>query len=524
MKIELIKEPLLEFGDNFMCDDPKMGIGMGGFFSVSNKTHRTELHFGVIGTQNNIQDLQDYIAKFEQKIEANPKDISHVDENETIVEGEIVLNDDTSDFEMQSLFANDIKNSEEEDLTFTTNKKINPDFPGFNSESCFNAEFVNDSLNNYVIKESEIKDIFKMEGKLFDKAIKYTDLIIEGYNAIQKKAINKPNVIFIIIGSDVYKKFASIPQGNYYFNLRRFLKAQLISLSNPIPVQIILEDTLTGKKKSIQDLSMQAWNFVVANYYKNGGTPWALKVKDKDTCFIGISFHKALNGESNQMRASLAQAFNYEGKGLIFIGDQFEWDSEVTNTPAPHLTYGYAKDLVKRIIKQYSDYNRHQPSRVVIHKTTDYWDSFINKDYAEVEGLKDGIHDVLGDDCQIDLVAIKESKIRLLRNEGIYPVMRGTLLEIDKVTGVLYSTGYIPYYEGFPGVHIPNPIEIHIYDGESTLRKVCEEILALTKMNFNNCNYYDRLPITVKFARKVGEIVQYLDDGIVPPNKYYFYM
>jgi hypothetical protein len=101
--------------------------------------------------------------------------------------------------------------------------------------------------------------------------------------------------------------------------------------------------------------------------------------------------------------------------------------------------------------------------------------------------------------------------------------MRGTLLKIDTYNGVLYTTGYIPYYESYPGVHIPMGLHIETI-GETTLKQICEEILALTKLNFNNCNYYSSLPITLQFSHKVGEILQYLPEGIEPPNRYFYYM
>lgn len=269
---------------------------------------------------------------------------------------------------------------------------------------------------------------------------------------------------------------------------------------------------------------MQAWNFCVANYYKNTCTPWTLTLKDKHSCFIGISFHRTLNS-SNKMRSSVAQAFNYEGKGIVFVGDQFEWDSKKMNTPAPHLSYEYAKSLIKQVIAEYKLYNQDlPPTRVVIHKTTDFWDSSINMDYAEVEGLKDGLKEELGKNVLVDLVSIKSTNIKVLRRDGDYPVIRGTLFHLSTSTGILYTTGYIPYYETFPSNHIPRPWEINIYEAESSLKKISEEILALTKMNFNNCNYYDGLPITIKFAQKVGEITQYIDDNSKLPNKYYFYM
>jgi len=80
----------------------------------------------------------------------------------------------------------------------------------------------------------------------------------------------------------------------------------------------------------------------------------------------------------------------------------------------------------------------------VIHKKTDFWDSKTNVNYAEVEGIKDGIREELCEDVEIDLVSIKSANQKLLRRDGNYPVITGMLLHIDKVSGALYTTGYIP--------------------------------------------------------------------------------
>ena len=168
---------------------------------------------------------------------------------------------------------------------------MNPDFPGFNTLHPFNCKFVNDDLNNIPVKENQIKEILEVDGiDNFDRIVRICDLYIEPYKFLTSKSVTKPDVCFLIIPSKIYRRFSSIPyKGGKFFNLRRYLKAQLITAPNAIPVQIILEDTLIGTKKSLQDLSMQAWNFTVANYYKNNGTPWTLTLKDKHTCFIGIS-------------------------------------------------------------------------------------------------------------------------------------------------------------------------------------------------------------------------------------------
>ena len=535
---ELLKEPLLEFGDEFLSSDPKSGITRSGFFSVSSNVHRSEIHYAIIGTNNHIEGTKDWIKQFETFIQAKVeyKDDEHTDDVE-IIDGEVVeaqphsvegdSEEPLTDSQLDSLFGsiNADEKSEIDESTFEVNKRMNPDFPGFSSDKVFKCKFLNDDSNNKPIKELAINAILQADTVKLDKALQVSDLYINAYKQLIEDSISKPNVCIVMIPSEVFKKLSSIKYSNgKYFNLRRYLKSQLITIPNAIPVQILLEDTIKGTKKSLQDTSMQAWNFTTANYYKNGGIPWTITLKDKTTCFIGISFHRVQDVEKNLMRSSIAQAFNYEGKGIIFIGKQFEWDSNLMNTPAPHLTHGYAEELIQNILAEYKKYNKISPSRVVIHKTTDFWDASVNHDYAEAEGFRYGIIKALGENVEIDLVTIKSSKIKLLRSKGGYPVLRGTLMKLNDKYGLLYTTGYIPYFESFPGVHIPRGLEISIYSGDSTIRKVCEEIMALTKLNFNNCSYYDSLPITIRFAQRVGEIIQYIDDGLTPPNKYYFYM
>ncbi len=534
---ELLKEPLLEFGDEFLSSDPKSGISRSGFYSVSNNVHRSEIHYAIVGTNNHIESTKEWIAQFENYIQAK---VEYADEESIqveIVDGEVVEQigqsdeenevDEITDSQLDSIFAvkDEPPTGTSENSTYKINKRMNPDFPGFTTESVFKCRFVNDDSNNKPIKEFALAAILEGDFIKLDKAIRIADLYINAYIQLIEDSISKPNICVIIIPSEVFKKLSSVKYSNgKYFNLRRYLKSQLITVSNSIPVQVLLEDTIKGTKKSLQDATMQAWNFITANYYKNGGIPWTLTLKDKTTCFIGISFHRVQDTTKNLMRSSIAQAFNYEGKGIIFIGKQFEWDSDATNTPAPHLTHAYAEELMQNVLAEYKRYNKVPPARVVIHKTTDFWDASINSEYAEAEGFRYGINKVLGEDVEIDLVTIKSSKIKLLRNKGKYPVLRGTLMKMSDKYGLLYTTGYIPYFESFPGVHIPHGFEISIYSGDSTIKKVCEEIMALTKLNFNNCSYYDSLPITIRFAQRVGEIIQYIDDGVTPPNKYYYYM
>ena len=523
MRVELLSEPKLEFGNDFICDDPKKGILIGGFFSTTNNTHNSEIQYSIIGTKNNIQDTQDWIKSLTDYI---PVTANEVLKNEASIEdGEIIDegNEDLTLFDPFEFEETDPSPNEEESPTI--NKKLNPDFPDISKESPLGCYLLNIESANQSIKKEDIDRILKEKGTRLEKAEAIILLYRRAFETLLESP-DRPKICILVIPSNVFNKLSSIPFGLMKVNFRRKIKAELLACGGEIPVQIILEDTLKSTKSSMQDKSMIAWNFSVAQYFKTNSTPWTISEIDPHACFIGVSFHKIINEENNILRSSVAQAFNREGKGLVFVGKQFEWDQAKTQVSAPHLTYQYAKDLMQSVISSYIQQNRKvKPNRVVVHKTTDYWNSKKHKDYAEVEGLKDGIREILGADVEIDLVTIKNSKIKLLRTDARrYPVIRGTLLQLNEYEGVLYPTGYIPYYETFPGMHMPLPKLIVISEGETTLRNVCEEIMALTKLNFNNCNYYDSLPITLRFAKKVGEIIQYLPKGIVPPNKYYYYM
>ena len=526
IKLELLDEPMLEFGSDFLCDDPKKGIEVGGFYSKTHSSHHSEIHYALLGSKRNMELFTEWVESLNGEIEASSSVIAPLKNESAIVDGEI------SDSEQMELFGEQILTEDElnEDVYDGTisNKKMNPDFPGFNKTTSFNSEFVHDELNKSRIREDAIDKILKNKklSKL-EKADEVTLLLIKGFKSLVENFSTKPDICIVILPSNVFKQLSSIPYGKTKINFRRKLKAELISVSTDIPIQIVLEDTLRETKKSLQDKSMIAWNFSVAQYYKTNAIPWALTDIDKNSCFIGISFHKLIDPEKSIMRSSVAQAFNREGRGLVFVGKAFEWDKKATKVVAPHLTYDYAKNLVKDIIKTFVVQNQGvKPTRVVVHKTTDFWNSSINPDYCEVEGLKDGINEELGDAVDIDLVTIKNSEIKLLRENGKYPVMRGTFAEIGNDDAILYTTGYIPYYETFPGMHMPQPKLVSLYEGETSIKNVCREILALTKMNFNNCNYYDSLPITLRFAQKVGEIIQYFPENeeFKPPNRYYFYM
>ena len=113
--------------------------------------------------------------------------------------------------------------------------------------------------------------------------------------------------------------------------------------------------------------------------------------------------------------------------------------------------------------------------------------------------------------------------LRLYRGQD-YPPRRGTLLSFDEKHHLLYTRGSVDFYETYTGKYIPHPLEIKLFRHDESPETICREILALTKMNWNNTQFDRRYPITVECARNVGDILKYLGSDDQVHIKYSFYM
>lgn len=122
-----------------------------------------------------------------------------------------------------------------------------------------------------------------------------------------------------------------------------------------------------------------------------------------------------------------------------------------------------------------------------------------------------------------DFVAITGTDIRLFGDKN-YPPKRGTLLTMSEADGILYTRGTVDFYKTYPGMYVPSPLRVTAYDQDSSLESLCEEILGLTKMNWNNTQLDGRLPITLECASKIGDIMKYVGPNERPQVSYSFYM
>lgn len=501
IRFEYLNEPKLQFGAYFEHEDTKTGLAEFGPFGKNiSGLHPSEIKLGFIGTRQTIDGAKEWVEKCRHYIESeNLRPISKTISYEgTLLEGMIA-----SQPELLRLY-----------------KILNRDFIGFEKDTKFECSFALNPRWENAITPREIKSILERKTKE-ERILGVVELIANRLSDLVNIS-PKPDVVIIALTQDIEEQADTVRiSGNFYLNLRRAIKARAMDQKMPVPVQLIRQRTLEGKG-DLQEVSTRAWNFCTALYYKAEGIPWRLITLEQDACYVGVSFYVAQETESKSltMRSSIAQAFDFHGQGLILRGDQFQWDSDALG-PKPHLTKDAANKLIYDLLKEYEKLRKVPPRRIVIHKTSEFWGTE-RGDYNELDGFYEGIDDFYPN-RETDFVVLQQTGVRLFR-EGNYPPLRGTYFTIDDSHHFLYTMGFIPYLETYPKPYVPEPWQIVQHFGGSSKKDLFKEVLALTKMNVNNCAFADGTPITISFSQKVGEIMKHVPESGTIQSQYRFYM
>lgn len=506
LKVRWIPEPNLIFANDGKSTDPKEGLSLYGPFSISTSEHHQSIRVGFVGTETTIAQAKAWLDKC-------------------------------------SKFIPGVENK----------RRQFPDFPGFNLETAFQSEFVLNKAWESIISQRDLSNVLMLGDKVkgFEQAVDLfatrvslisdldvADVIIcalpeeiENYYSsigqdevrtspsglmsplarairrIVREAEKRGQATFL---AELFPEEATTPPGLLRRNFRRALKAKTNRAN--CPVQILRQRSLVEGDPTAQDPASRAWNFVVGMYFKSRGRPWHVDGLDLDTCYVGISFYHYVTEELHTVHSSLAQLFTSQGDSLVLRGERFEWDPD-SQGRSPHLTNDYAQKLISYILRKYYDYKGVYPRRVVVHKTSKFYD-------AERDGFISGL--VGSNISQYDLVALEQTGVRFFR-EGNYPPIRGTWCQLGRTGHWLYTTGYLPTQGTYPRPHVPMPLQLLDKHGDSTYEKLLHEILALSKMNWNSANNSSAFPITLLFARKVGEILTYLPEDIEPNPNFRFY-
>jgi len=105
-----------------------------------------------------------------------------------------------------------------------------------------------------------------------------------------------------------------------------------------------------------------------------------------------------------------------------------------------------------------------------------------------------------------DFLTLFFSDIRFYTDDD-YPVVRGTVISINNHEHLLFTSGYIPALGSYGGNRIPVPLYVKFFRSDSPADLLLQEILAFTKLDWNNAEFASSIPITLKVSQNVGRIL-----------------
>lgn len=296
---------------------------------------------------------------------------------------------------------------------------------------------------------------------------------------------------------DLFEKFDP-QQYQLSPDFRRQLKARAMQLN--IPVQLIRESTmrLSDKnekgKRGLTPVSDRMWNLCTTIYYKCGGKPWKLSGIREGVTYVGFAFKKT--DKDSRSACCVAQMFLPSGDGIVFLGDEGPWYSEEDKDF--HLPSGSAEKLLNGVLQTYAAFgDKSQLTEIFLHCPSSI-------SVEEYEGYRKACPET----CKLSAVRVKQESrgLRLFRT-GKMPVMRGTFWKQSARSGYLFGVGFKPRLGTYDGAEVPVPMRIDIQHGDASIEQVAQDILALTKLNYNACRLGENEPVTIRFSEAVGEIL-----------------
>ena len=478
MKAHVLHEPELEFRAGNRHIDPRFGIAVYGPADADAPSAPRSIPVGLVGPPHAVEGLRDWLERCR--------------------------------------FPIDVKEAK------PGQENLHLAFPGFSVETNFGAELVFDDALVREIPERELRKLAKADVKaaIAEAADLYT-------GTARSLAESGRCRVIICARPDEIREHDEPTDGgdsdaDYHDDqeiggdFHDLLKAQALGL--PCPLQIMRRETWEGITKgsrhprALQDEATRAWNLHTALYYKPGGTSWRMPRHSTDlpTCYVGVSFYRTPDGE--ELHTAVAQVFNERGDGVVVRGGA----AKISKTDLrPHLTETDGRKLLSDALAEYRRAHGHQPARIVLHKTSQF-------STQEVTGFQGA-----ADDREIDfleLLWIQRRGAPHLFRTGQLPPLRGTSVQLDGRSLLLYTRGSVPYFRTYPGMYVPQPLLVRPATDATDLRKAALDVLAMSKMNWNNAQLDERDPLTLRTAHRVGAILKHVPHDAQIATRYAYYM
>jgi len=497
-----IEEPRLSFGYGQELEDPKDGLFLFG--PLDDRANPAEIRIGVVGTHQGLDCFGEWVESIQRFIP--PKD---------------------------------------------PNRPHHAGWPGF--QGVFGTQWPKQPLVELTVSENVLHNSIRIADR-HEAIYKTVNLFSEPIRKYLRQNEAPPTMWFVVIPEELHrygrpksivpkeerikgnqpfsvktgreillrgslfpedKKAADIYR--YELNFHHQMKARLLDLRAVL--QIVRDTTLTPHRfiengrliRQPEDPATVAWNLSTTAFFKASGKPWKLASVRPGVCYVGLVYKMDGTNLNNGNACCGAQMFLDSGDGVVFRGAVGPWYSK--DTGEFHLSKEKAYELMSLVVESYRDLHGKPPIELFIHGKTRFNDD-------EWEGFKSAVPH------QTELVGVRirpKSGLKLYRL-GKMPVLRGTAYPSTSRKGYLWTKGFIPRLDTYPGWEVPNPLLIEIHRGKADLLRVMTDVLGLTKINFNTCRFADGQPVTLRFADAVGEILTAAPVPDLPPLPFRHYI
>ncbi len=269
-----------------------------------------------------------------------------------------------------------------------------------------------------------------------------------------------------------------------------------------IPTQIITRKAVEATGGSKLD------NLGLGIYVTAGGKPWKLSDQFINTAYIGIAFGQVI--DNRKRLVGVAEIFDEYGQTIsmkcmaireIELDDFFE-DKDY------HLSTEKLNTILTNLLSDYYEsHGKRWPSSVVVHKTSLF-------DTDEIKAIE------LFEDYPFSLRIIHlhsgNSYLWNLITDGKEP-KRGLYCKLNDSKALVYTSGILQNFDKYYMPGMPSPLLIEDQSKTKNIELSCEEVMKLTKLNWNSTNTYERVPVTISHARKIIDLLRV---GLLLDEKY----
>jgi hypothetical protein len=308
-------------------------------------------------------------------------------------------------------------------------------------------------------------------------------------------ATTAPHVVIVFIPArwKEWEKYAG-------FDLHDFVKAYCVQRG--IATQFLREQTLMKKYQG-----EIVWWLALELYVKSMRTPWILEPSDGETAYVGLGF-SFVSGSPREKQIVLGCSHLYSSTGEGMTYRLSKLDDPLIRNRNPYMRREDARRVAENARQLFYEQRNKLPSRIVFQKRTPFMPE-------ERAGLLDGLQGL--DDVEMLQITV-EPALRYIASrmrsgklqDDPFPVRRGAAVVLDKrralvwVHGAAAGLGGKTYYQGKS--RIPAPLIITRHHGNAPFKTVADEILGLSKMDWNSFDLYSKHPATIESSNAIARI------------------